>query len=286
MLTLLHWIILSVVLVFVLGAALTAFGSWSFQRMAGRETAELLSRAGQATPPALQQEDIQGLPGPVQRWLRRSGALSRPAIHTGRVVQRARMRLRPEQETWYGAAALQYTTTEPPAFIWTVDVRMNALLHFRGRDRMVDGQGEMLIKVNSLLPVVNEKGDMLSEGTLQRYLGELVWFPSLAASPHIRWEALDSFSARATITLDGTSGSGTFYFDEQGDFVRFSAMRYMENVPGAERHEWVLTVNGYKTFGGLRVPSDMEATWKLPQGDWTWLQLEIEDIQYNQAPPA
>ncbi|MDN5330561.1 MAG: hypothetical protein PWP35_2348 [Bacteroidales bacterium] len=40
----------------------------------------------------------------------------------------------------------------------------------------------MLIKVNSLIPVVNEKGNKLDEGTLQRYLGEIVWFPSLWGS--------------------------------------------------------------------------------------------------------
>lgn len=42
-----------------------------------------------------------------------------------------------------------------------------------------DGQGEMLIKLLSLVNVVNEKhNDQINTGTLIRFLGEICWFPS------------------------------------------------------------------------------------------------------------
>jgi len=53
------------------------------------------------------------------------------------------------------------------------------------------------------------------------------------------------------------------------------------NEPDSERKEWILTVDDYAVFEGIKVPSKIKATWKLDAGEWTWLHLEITDIQYN-----
>jgi hypothetical protein len=79
----------------------------------------------------------------------------------------------------------------------------------------------------------------------------------------------------------GTSGSGTFHFSPEGDFVKFTAMRYKGNEPDAERREWILTVDAYDTFEGIRVPSQLHVTWRLPDGDWTWMKLNVADIRYD-----
>ena len=118
--------------------------------------------------------------------------------------------MKPEQEKWMTASAIQYTTIDNPAFIWKVDVKMNSLLNFQGLDKFENGKGEMLIKINSLINVVNEQGKKLDEGTLQRYLGEMVWFPSLALSPYITWVQINDTTAKATMSYKGTHGSGTF----------------------------------------------------------------------------
>jgi len=114
---------------------------------------------------------------------------------------------------------------------------------------------------------------------LQRYIGELVWFPSLALSPLIEWEEIDDFSAKATIKYSGTCACGTFYFNENGDFIKFITLRYMENED--KKYPWILTVDGYSKFEGIKIPSKMKATWKLDKGDWTWLDLEILDAKHN-----
>ena len=60
---------------------------------------------------------------------------------------------------------------------------------------------------------------------MQRFFGEMVWFPSLALSPHITWEPINGKSAKATLDYQGTSGSGTLFFNEEGDVIRVSALR-------------------------------------------------------------
>ncbi len=51
-----------------------------------------------------------------------------------------------------------------------------------------DGKGSMIIKVLSLINVVNDSNnEKINQGTLQRYLGEITWFPTAAVSPYIKW---------------------------------------------------------------------------------------------------
>lgn len=265
----------------VLGVSAILFGYSNFQNLVHKETKKILNQNAVNENKTLSEKDIGLLPEPVKKWLRNSGAVGKPFINVGKVTQKAEMKMKPEQEKWMTATATQYTTIDTPAFIWTVDVKMNSLMNFQGRDKFENGKGEMLIKLNSLLNIVDGKGEKLDEGSLQRYLGEMVWFPSLAVSPYVTWEQMDDVTAKATMTYKGNKGSGTFYFNTYGDFIKFSALRFKGNEPGAKRYEWVLLVDDYRTFEEIKVPSKLTATWKLENQDWTWLKLEIADIKYN-----
>jgi hypothetical protein len=261
--------------------ALMAFGQYNFQQLVQLETAGILNQNKVVGDRIISENDLQQLPQPVQKWLRHSRVIGKPYIHVGKVTQQAEMKLKPDQEKWFTAIAIQYSTIEVPAFIWTVDVAMNSLLNFKGRDKFEAGKGEMLIKLNALFNIVNEKGEKLDEGSAQRYLGEMVWFPSLALSPFITWQEINETTATATLNYKDTKATGTFYFNSEGDFVKFSAMRFKGNEPEAKRYEWVLLVEDYKTFEGIKIPARMTATWKLENEDWTWLKLEILDVKYN-----
>ncbi|TVQ16254.1 MAG: hypothetical protein EA361_04405 [Bacteroidetes bacterium] len=272
----------NVILAFVVAGA---FSSCSMNRMISKETDEILALANK-TGKVVTESDINHLPSAVINWIKTTGILGQPEIHTVWVKQRALMKMKPGQKEWNHAFAQQYVITHEPSFLWTVEMDMSPLIKIKGRDKYVDGRGEMLIKMNSLINVVNEKGPQMDEGTLQRFLGELVWYPSVAYSPYIFWEQLDDYSARATMTYKGVSGSGVFYFDKDYNFIKFEALRYMGNKEDAPKHPWIITVDDYAVFDGIRVPSRMQATWKLDEGDWTWLKLVIEDLQYNVDEPV
>ncbi|MBN3520251.1 hypothetical protein JYB62_09570 [Algoriphagus lutimaris] len=265
----------------ILLISLIAWGQFQFQNKVHQETRHLLQDINDQEHKILQEHDFSELPPPVKKWIRNSGSVGKPLVQVGEVFQKAEMRMKPDQKNWMQANAKQYTRIDQPSFIWTVDVKMNLFLNFQGRDKFENGKGSMLIKLNSLVNIVNEEGEKLDEGSLQRYLGEMVWFPSLALSPFISWEMIDETTAKASMEFQGTSGSGTFYFNDQGDVVRFSAMRYMDNNDGAERKEWIMDISDYQVFEGIKVPSKMTATWRLDEGDWTWLKLEVTDLKFN-----
>ncbi|MEX2511292.1 MAG: DUF6544 family protein [Cyclobacteriaceae bacterium] len=261
-----------------------SYANVKFEALVEEEKTNILLKSNMENLGTLSAADVKGLPDAVKKWLVNSGAIGKKMMINGKIVQKALMKTKPEQEDWKIATAIQYCVIDEPALIWTVDLKMNPFLRLKGRDKFQDGKGEMLIKMNSLVNVVHETGEKIDEGTIQRYLGEMVWFPSLAVSPYVSWEELDGLSARATMTFKNTTGAGTFYFKENGDFIKFVALRFMENKPGAEKKEWVLTVDEYGVFDGIKVPSKMKATWNLENGDWTWLDLEILKIQYNINP--
>ncbi|SMG09052.1 hypothetical protein SAMN05661096_00183 [Marivirga sericea] len=268
--------------VLILIVCILSYGQFHFHKMTTRESASLLNQNQPSKAKIVTPNEIEALPIPVKTWLQNSGAVGKPFITKGKVIQEAKMKMKPEQEDWMDAKAVQYSTIDTPGFIWIVDVKMNALLNFQGRDQFKNGKGEMLIKLNSLFNVVNEEGKKLDEGTMQRYLGEMVWFPSLALSEYITWEKINDTTALATMDYKGTNASGTFYFNSAGDFVKFATFRFRDNEENSRRFEWILKVDRYKTFEGIKVPSSMSATWKLENRDWTWLRLEIKDLKYNE----
>lgn len=267
--------------VIILPVLLTSLGRFYFQRSVENETKNLLNTVEIVQKDIILEQDLHKLPVPVKKWLMNSGIVGKPIITTGQVKQHAKIKLDQKQEDWYTANAHQYTTIANPGFIWTIDLKMNSLIHFQGRDKFENGKGEMLIKINSLFNIVNEHGEKLNEGTMQRFLGEMVWFPSMALSPYITWHKIDDTTARATMSYNGTAASGTFHFNPQGEFIKFSTMRFKDNDPDAERYEWILLVENHKSFEGIKIPNEMTATWKLENQDWTWLQLKITDVKYN-----
>lgn len=265
----------------ILLVSISYWGEQKFRSLVHQETNDILGISKHPEDNILEEADLASLPEPIKNWLRHSGAVGKTFIHTGKVVQHAKMRMKPGQKNWMEATAVQFTTIDKPAFIWTVDVNFNSLLQFKGRDKFENGKGEMLIKLNSLINLVNARGEKLDEGSLQRYLGEMVWFPSLALSPYITWEQIDATTAKARMAYNGASGEGTFYFNDLGDVLKFSASRYKDNIPGAKKFPWTMHIESYKTFGGIKVPALMRSTWSLEEGDWTWLKLEVVDLEYN-----
>jgi len=265
---------------FILLICLLAYGGFRFDGMVKHETALLIQQNKESifsdpTP-------LDALPLPVSRWLKKSGALYQDIPHTVFVEQELEMQLSPDQEDWYKATATQQFTLDPPGFIWDVNVEMNPFMYVAGRDKLQNGEGEMLIKLYSLLAVVHEKNNpRVNEATVQRYLAELCWFPAAALGSNIKWQEIDSRSARATITYGEKTASGIYTFTENGDIQQFTCMRYRDTQKDAKKLAWTAEILQVEEHNGIRIPTAMQATWELPDRDWTWLKLNVSNIQYN-----
>lgn len=265
----------------ILASILLAYSNFSFKNMVKGEVEKIFADSKINSQVILTNGMLKRLPEIVQNWLRNTGSIGKPMVNHVYLEQDLQMRLKPEQEKWTSAQANQYFSIDPPAFNWSVDLEMNPLFPVVGRDKFEKGEGEMTIKLWSLFPIVNtKKEDKINQASLQRYLAEMVWFPSFAVSPYIKWEAIDNYSAKATMEYKGTIGSGIFHFDEKGDFKKFVAMRYKDSMDSIPT-EWTVSAIKTEERNGIRIPVSSKAEWKLAHGNWTWLKLEITDIKYN-----
>lgn len=225
-------------------------------------------------------EDLENLPENVQRWLEYSGINGREKILTVRLKQKATMRLN-KNKPWMSVQAEQYFTTEEPSFIWKATIKPAPLIHIVGRDKYWNGKGSMLIKFLSLFTVADSEGKEINQGTLLRYLAEMVWFPTAALNNYIIWNEIDDNNAQATMTYKGVTASGLFSFNDKGEVIKFEAERYGEFDKKFKLEVWSISLRDYKAFEGIMIPSNGEVTWKLKSGDFNWFNFEVTEIEYN-----
>lgn len=139
----------------------------------------------------------------------------------------------------------------------------------------------MLITAYGLVTITEAEGEKMDQGTALRYLAEICWFPTAAASPYVSWEPIDSTSATATLRYQGLSVAGTFTFSDAGDVVGFSADRYMDREGGPTLERWIITMEEHRTVSTYRIPVKSLVTWRLKEGDQTWFTVEIDTIEYR-----
>jgi hypothetical protein len=267
--------------VIMLLAIIIGYANFSFKTQIKSERTALFENSKPLNTKKVTKDALSDLPPIVHKWLTNSGIVDKPMSSNVYLVQELQLKMKPEQTEWNSGKAEQYFTVQPPAFHWSISTQMNSVLKITGRDKFEHGHGEMSIKLFSLIPVANAKDDKkVNQATLQRYLAEIVWFPSAALSPYITWEPLDDYSAKATMEYKGTVGTGEFHFDENGNFKKFVTLRYQDSN-AVEPKEWTVRATKTEERHGIKIPVECEASWELENDNWTWLKLKIRDIHYN-----
>lgn len=272
--------IANIVILFV---SISAFSTYRFHKMVRSESIQIFQNMEAEKFSIISENDIEHLPKIVQKWLINACAIGNPKVQTVRLKQLGTMRTKPNSK-WMLFEATQYFNVENPSFVWQTKVAAMPLINMVGRDKLVEGKGEMLIKVAGLIPLVNESDNpKIDSGAMLRYLAEICWFPSAALNHHLSWETMNSNSAKATFTYKDQSVSGIFLYNNKGDFIAFEAERYYGGNENTQLEKWQITVEDYKVFQNIKIPSQCKVTWKLKDGDFNWLNLEVVDIDYNSS---
>lgn len=225
---------------------------------------------------------IAALPGPVQKWLTCAGVSEGTVVSQVFMEQDVKIKLKPGQKHWKVARAEQFTSLDPPEFNWSMKLKVAPFLHIKALDQFSNGKGQMTISFMSIIPLSSIKNnDKVDQASLQRFLAEMVWYPSAARLPYISWESLDDHSAKATMSYGGTTGSGSFHFDQQGKFVQFKAWRYKDSIPEAPLLQWIVTSELSERRDGYTIPVKLSAAWKQDATEWTWLKVAVNKVQYR-----
>lgn len=226
-------------------------------------------------------EMLAELPAPVQRYLRYSGTVGKPLVSTIRLRQRGRIR-QDEESPWMPLQADEYYTVSPPTFVWQAGARVAGLPLMRIRDSYVDGKGRMFITAGGLFNVGDMQGEEMDQGSMMRYLNEMMWFPAAFLSDYITWEAIDEHSARVIMTDHGQHISAVMTFDDEGRVTNFTGERYRDNGDGtSDLVLWSTPISEYGEFEGVRIPVRGSGVWHLESGDLTYIELEILEVEFD-----
>jgi len=260
-------------------ASISIIGQIGFNRSVKKEKEILLEKQNGSKDLDLQAA-MSKLPDPVAKWLLASGFDGQNYVGTVKLKQNGELRTA-IGKPWLPMEAKQLFVTAQPGFVWDAKIRMAPGIYLNGIDIYSNGKGSMLIKLMSVVNVVDAQGPEIDQGTLVRYLAEIAWFPTAALSEYIEWEAIDEKTAKAKITYGGIEAEGIFEFNEKGQVLAFSAKRFMENKGEYKLKDWKALLDGHENLGGFIVPTRAKLIWELEEGDFEWFRCEVTEIKYE-----
>ncbi len=245
-----------------------------------------LSRGHSA--PTVTESDLEALPEAIRRYLRATGSVGRPVARHFRATIRGRIRSTPD-DSWMPFTAEQHNFLSDPSRFFLMDARRGGLpvdvLHtFRS------GTARMRVRLLSLLPLVNARGPDLDKAETVTVFNDLCIFaPSALIDPAIRWEPMGDGAVRGHYTVGKNTVSAVLHFNERGelaDFVSDDRLFASGGDEGLVPCRWSTPLGAYRDFAGRRAFSRGEGRWHPETGEYSYLELELVDLQVNEGTPA
>jgi len=214
------------------------------------------------------EEDIVGLPMPVQKYFRYCGYIGTPKMSYSKVVYQDVNFALGKDKPMIKIDYTQYNYVNKPNRIAYIDSRMYGI-PFEGLDSYIDGAGSMKGVIAKLYTLFHQTGKAMDKSSLVTFLSESLIVPNAALQDYIVWEAIDDLHAKATISYYGISCSGIFTFNEKGEMLTFTTDdREAASMDGtSEKVKWLIVCNEYKEINGIKRPTVFQAIWNYDDGD-------------------
>lgn len=270
-----------IILVVIVIIIIIVIKTISFKRSYSAAVSEGLVRTSEANKELLLEDDIKGLPEPVKKYLRYTGAVNREKVISARIcfggslqeVNKPPFRVRVEQTSFFD----NYTR------LFRVRGTMMGMpviaLH-----RYFNGNATFEVKPFSLFHVVNEKGNNLNKAETVTFFNDMCLLaPATLIDRNIKWEQIDDYSVKGNLTVNGINVSATLIFNNEGQLVSFwSDDRYYRSSEGKmEKIRWTTPVSDYRDYNGIKLGSYGEAIWSFPEGEFRYAIFRLEDVKYN-----
>jgi hypothetical protein len=212
------------------------------------------------------------LPKPVQKYLKFAIPEGTPDIDKIHIRHHGRFKIAPDKK-WIPIAGDQYFITKNPGFIWR-----GKTTWFTAVDRYFPAAGKLTVKLFSLIPIVNATGTHIDEGELQRWVSEHFWFPTnLLNRAYFQWHPIDHHSCKLVFTYQKHVIPFIFHFYKDGAIKCIECKRYKDKKTHLK---WSGMASDYKRINHLMVPTRVRATWHLPEGDYTYADFQVDEIEY------
>lgn len=229
------------------------------------------------------EESIAQLPEPVQRYFHHCGLIGTPMVNHAEVIwSESHIKMKPNQK-WMRLKTYQYNFVDEPSRLAYMRANMMSIIPFEGRDKYHDGQGHMFGTLGRVIKIFDEKDLEIAQGAAIVVLAEALLVPSFALQPYIHWEPVDSLTANARFVHKGIDVGGTFHFNQQGEYIRFTTNERPYSLPkgGFELYPYTIEIRSYQQQCQVRVAKEVAAIWSLPEGDFEYWNGVISEVSFN-----
>jgi hypothetical protein len=254
-------------------AAGTAAAALAGRRRWTAETQRLICKLASSVPGEPRTvilEELSDLPAPVQRYFRRVLKDGQSYIAKAFISQWGDFRSKESDDPesgWQPFTATQVFATSPPGFVWDARIQMAPVGTVWVRDSYVTEGAALQGAILGTLPVVNESdGAELRAGSLQRYLAESVWFPTmLLPQSGVRWSPIDDSHARAALSEGETTVTLDFEIGPDGQILSAYSAGRLRSDPANKgsylRLPWGGRYRRYEEHSGMLVPVESQVYW-------------------------
>lgn len=233
------------------------------------------------------EDDLATLPEPVQRYLRFMGVPGRPRDRSFRASLSGRFR-RGRDDAWMHCEAWQYNTVDPVTRLFHMRIDFAGVVPMVGRDTYQHGAGRMHGTVLGLVTVVDGQGEPFDVGELTTFVNDaLVLAPSMLLGPETTWRTVDDGSFEVAFTDGGRTVSAVVLVDDDGAMRDFHTTdRFFDGPDGPVRAQWRTPIDGWRLFGGRRLPTRCQAVWELDDGPLPYVDGSFVpgSVAWNVAP--
>lgn len=267
-------------------AALVLYGKSRWDAGTTELRARLDAARAPLAPARFDPAELEGLPAPVQRYFRAALTEQQPLVAALDMAHTGTFNMGESNDNWKPFTSTQRVITRRPGFDWDGRVAMLPGLSVHVHDAYVAGEGLLHAAVLGLVTVADLRGTPeVAQGELMRFFAEAAWYPTaLLPSQGVRWEAVDAQSARATLQDGGLTLTLLFRFNAEGliDTVRAEA-RGRTVGKAVVPTPWQGRFWGYELRDGMRVPTQGEVAWLLPEGPRPYWRGRVTRVDYEFA---
>lgn len=263
----------------------SAWGPFGLEAEYRERTSRRLTE--ESTAPLVTEAELAPLPASVQRYLRFAGVVGQPHVRAFRVRFTGRIRSGPDAP-WMPVHGEQHNFVDPPTRLFSMEATMRGLpvdaLHVYD-----EGGARMRVKVLSLFPVVDAKGEAFTKTETVTLLNDMALMaPATLLDRAIVWRELDAHQVEATYTLGPHTVRAVLLFGDDGALASFWSDDRPALAPDGVTflpQRWSTPVGAYRTKGPFRLVSRGEARYAAPSGEYAYIELDELDIAYDLRAP-
>jgi hypothetical protein len=270
----------NVVILLPLVVTLLDYRSGGFRRSYEKEVEQ--RRSIPAASGLISNADLRHLPPAVRRYLENTGSVGRARVDSFRVRMRGEIRRSPTSR-WMRFEADQHGFIPDRARLFLLRAWQLGV-PFQAYHRYVGSSATMEVELLSLFKIVDARGPEMDQSeTVTMFNDMCMLAPASLVARDIQWREIDPLKVHASFTNAGHTISAVLSFDESGNLRNFESDDRYLSADGRkyERYRWSTPMSDYRDFGGRKVASRGEASWRLPEGDFVYAKIEIVGIEYN-----